>query len=202
MKPLIVAATRFEILETIPLLDEYNIPYVITGVGMTATAYNLTKYLSKNLDTSIVINVGIAGAFDKHMKLGEVISIHTDSFYELGAEDDEDFIPIHILGFGQNTYHARFSKDLGLLSYESITVNKIHGNDHSINKVHKLFPTVKIENMEGAAVFYTCAQENIDCIQIRAISNYVEKRNKSNWDIDLALKNLNNWLKNFITENY
>jgi futalosine hydrolase len=48
--------------------------------------------------------------------------------------------------------------------------------------------------MEGAAVFYVAQQEKIPALQIRAISNLVEKRNKDNWDIPLAIKNLNEWL--------
>ena len=45
--------------------------------------------------------------------------------------------------------------------------------------------------MEGAAFFYVCLQEKIPFLQIRSISNYVEKRNKSNWNIPLAIDNLN-----------
>jgi futalosine hydrolase len=45
--------------------------------------------------------------------------------------------------------------------------------------------------MEGAAFFYACQQVNARCIQIRAVSNYVEKRNRDNWQIGLAIKNLN-----------
>ena len=36
-----------------------------------------------------------------------------------------------------------------------------------------------------------CEQFAIPCIQIRAISNKVEKRNTENWNLDLAISNLN-----------
>jgi futalosine hydrolase len=48
--------------------------------------------------------------------------------------------------------------------------------------------------MEGAAFFYACEEANVDGLQVRAISNYVEKRNKENWNLALAVKNLNDWL--------
>jgi futalosine hydrolase len=48
--------------------------------------------------------------------------------------------------------------------------------------------------MEGAAFFYACEEANVAALQVRAISNYVEKRNKENWNMPLAVKNLNNWL--------
>jgi futalosine hydrolase len=40
---------------------------------------------------------------------------------------------------------------------------------------------------------------NVPCVQIRAISNFVEKRNKSNWDIGIAIENLNKELHHFLS---
>jgi futalosine hydrolase len=203
MKPLIVAATRFEILDSIPLLEEKQIPYLITGVGMTATAYALGKTFAQQQAISLVLNVGIAGSFDKNIPLGEVLEIRSDSFYELGAEDGDEFLNIEDLGFGKSTYHNINSLiALQLPTYDAITVNRVHGNETSIEKVLLKYPNVKVESMEGAGVFYACEQEGIPCVQIRAISNYVERRNKETWEIDLALKYLNDWLQKFILENY
>ena len=110
---------------------------------------------------------------------------------------------IEELGFGKGTYHnINTSIDLKLPKHEAITVNKVHGNEKTIQKVLIKYPNVKVESMEGAAVFYACEQEGMPCAQIRAISNYVERRNKASWQIDLAFKNLNNWLQKFLLENY
>jgi futalosine hydrolase len=77
-------------------------------------------------------------------------------------------------------------------------VNKVHGNSLSIeNLIKRLDP--EIESMEGAAVFYCCEKMSIPAIQVRAISNYVEPRNKDNWKIGLAVKNLNAWAIDFLT---
>ena len=66
---------------------------------------------------------------------------------------------------------------------------KVHRNEKSIELVtSNLHPD--IESMEGAAFFYVCMMEKIPCVQLRAISNYVERRNKNNWNIPLSLKNL------------
>lgn len=202
MKPLIVAATRFEISPSIPLLEELDIPYLITGVGMTATAYALGKALALAHAYAEVINVGIAGSFRRELPLGTVVSITQDTFYELGAEDDDNVLSIEELGFGKGTYFSSSSKDLYLASYAAITVNRVHGNDRSIALCQAKYPHVAIESMEGAAVFYACTQEQLPCIQVRAISNYVERRDKSAWKIDSAITNLNNWLQKFIRENY
>ncbi|HSN50370.1 MAG TPA: hypothetical protein VLR52_03985, partial [Bacteroidales bacterium] len=57
-----------------------------------------------------------------------------------------------------------------------------------------------IESMEGAAFFYACFMENVRCMQIRSISNRVEERDKSRWNLDLAFKNLNKTLLNLLNE--
>ena len=54
--------------------------------------------------------------------------------------------------------------------------------------------------MEGAACFMVCEKFNIPCMQIRAISNKVEKRNKTIWDMPLAIKNLNTKVQQIIDE--
>jgi len=54
--------------------------------------------------------------------------------------------------------------------------------------------------MEGAAFFYVCQLQKIPHIQIRSISNYVEPRNRANWNISLAIKNLNEVLWKLIQQ--
>ena len=84
-----------------------------------------------------------------------------------------------------------------LKKVKGITVNTIHGNDTSISKVIELYnPT--IETMEGAAFFAACENNINNFLQIRAISNYVEKRDKANWQMPLAIQNLNDFLITFL----
>jgi futalosine hydrolase len=86
-----------------------------------------------------------------------------------------------------------------LKQVRAITVNKVHGNDDSIMKTSLLL-SPQIESMEGAAFFYVCMKMNIPCIQIRAISNYVERRNRENWNIPLALESLKNTSVSLLNE--
>ena len=46
--------------------------------------------------------------------------------------------------------------------------------------------------------FQVCEKFNIPCLQIRSVSNKVEKRDLQKWDIDLAVKNLNEELEKII----
>ena len=205
-KLLIVAATNLEVAQ---VFEHFNLPdgdfieqatfdLLITGVGMTATAFALGKHLKSSYH--LVLNVGIAGSFDQQLPLGSVVSIGTDTFSELGAEDHDQFIPINVLGFGNNRFES--TQDLpGLPKLDGITVNTVHGNDQRIAKVQSMF-NVQTESMEGAAVFYACNAMNVPCAQARAISNYVTPRAKEDWKVGLAINNLNSWLIQFITDRY
>lgn len=204
MKLLIVAATKAEIA---PVYEHFNLPdrhfiqqptfdILITGVGMTATAFALGKYLNNTYH--LVINVGIAGSFDKELDLGSLVNIYEDTFAELGAEDHDEFISVKELGFGEITYHTNYDL-VGLPKVKGITVNKVHGNVESINAmIKRLAP--QTESMEGAAVLYACNLNHLPCVQVRSISNYVEPRAKENWKIGLAIQNLNEWLIGFISQ--
>lgn len=209
MKILIVAATRAEISK---LYTHFELPeanfvetpqfdLLVTGVGMTATAFALGQHL--HTAYTLVVNLGIAGCYDWKFPLGTVLSISEDTFSELGAEDKEEFLTIDTLGFGKSQYQARqaletihFSK---LPQVRGITVNKVHGNKNSIKAIEQRLQPVT-ESMEGAAVFYSCEQLNIACIQVRSISNYVEERHRESWKIGLAIKNLNDWAIEFLTK--
>jgi futalosine hydrolase len=207
MKILLVAATKTELIDVFAHFNLPNqdfVPHVefdilITGVGITATAFALGKNL--NNEYNLVLNVGIAGSFDRQIALGSLVNIVEDTFADLGAEDNDLFLTLDDLNLGkityQSTYNTSYSKTAQLQKVKGITVNKAHGNIKSINFIKQKFnPTT--ESMEGAAVFYACAASQLPCLQIRSISNYVSSRDKSTWEIQLAIKNLNIWVINFI----
>ena len=205
MKTLVVAATKAELtflyqhfnLQEGDFIEERNFDILITGVGMVATAYALGKHLSYKYN--LVLNLGIAGCFDRQMELGSLVNITHDTFAELGAEDGENFLTITDLGFGENTFTSESRVEVNLPKVYGVTVNRVSGNEKNIrNLLERLNP--KTESMEGAAVLFACQQEKIDCLQIRSISNYVEARNKDKWKIGLAIKNLNDWAIAFLSD--
>jgi len=199
MKILIVAATTLELDPISQSLSdtEHQLDSLVTGVGMTATAFALGRQFAQHT-YDLAINVGLAGAFDSALELGTVVQVKEDQFSELGAESKDGFIPLDQMGIGEeiearrNKFQFMATADLPdgtLQEVRGITVNAVHGKEESIREIKdRLNP--QVESMEGAAFFYACEQFGILAMQIRAISNRVEKRNKSNWKIDLALRNL------------
>lgn len=197
---LIVSATEDEIEQTVKWVAEnhHSVSFCITEPGVPAVVFNLTRHLM-NENYSLVINAGIAGCFNDGIQTGEVVEAVSDCFADLGAEDGEEFIHISEMGFNMQAeafknYFFPVSAlpviDSGLRKVKSITVNKVHGHEPSIQKIRERF-NPDIESMEGAAVAFVCREFHIPCMQIRSISNRVEKRDKSKWEIEKAANALN-----------
>ena len=190
-RTLIVAATEIEVKGLMSSLKEdEEFEFLITGVGMINTCFILTKRLSIG-GVDKVVNVGIAGAFDKKLELGQVVQIVTERFSEFGAEDNGSFLKadeMNLMSASDLDFktHLRFS---GLEELRGITVNTIHGEEQSIRKVVDLF-NPEVESMEGAAVALVAEKFGVEWAQIRAISNYLEPRNRDSWQIELAINKL------------
>ena len=189
MEVLIVAATELEVVSE----NVRNFPVLITGVGMVNTAINLTKELIKS-DYDLVINMGIAGSFSDDVKIGDVVEVVEDTFSEIGFVDGDKFS--EFTDFRIKTAYSVKSKT-NLRKAKGVTINTVHGKEDSITEIVNRINS-DIETMEGASVFKVCEELYVSCMQIRAISNNVEIRNKDNWDIDLAIRNLNSEVEKII----
>lgn len=185
----------------------HSIDVLITGVGILPTAFWLGKTLS-NGNYDLAINCGVAGSFSNSLALGEVVNITEDYLIEAGAEDENNFISLEGLDLLdakdfpntasgiKSTYDFENPALTSIKKVNGITVNKVHGNTTSIHRDMALYHSVHgkpvvTESMEGAAFMFACINEKIPCVQLRAISNYVEKRNTANWKMDLAITNIN-----------
>lgn len=198
MKLLVVAATIEEIEQSIDFLNNKKINFLVTGVGMLATAHKLTKYLT-NKKIDLIINVGVGGILNTTDNLGEVYQVAEDYIYDFGAEDNDSFIPIESLGFGNSLFKEKipntFLNNQTVKKVTGITSNKVHGNKKTIIELQKRHTGTIIESMEGAAVFYIAEQEQTNCLQFRSSSNYIEPRNRNTWKIKEAITNLNLFLQ-------
>jgi futalosine hydrolase len=208
MHILLVAATENEIApilkelsflqEVNPNLRNYlfqslNVDVLVTGVGMTSTAFHLGKTLGRGYD--FALNAGLAGSFNRNLALGDVVQVIEDCFSELGAEDGMDFIPVTALNLSADNLVQNHNSSpnpvlAAMPGVNGITVNTVHGDERSIERACNRFHPI-VETMEGAAFLFACLFENIPCAQVRSVSNYVERRNREAWNIPLALSKLN-----------
>jgi len=212
MNILIVAATWMEVKLLIEEFDylgekshflkqykfaEIKIDILISGIGTTFTTFHLTETL-KNSNYNFVINVGIAGSLMSDLSIGEIVNVVSEEFADLGIEKNNEFLTLFESGFmDSNDYPfeqgiLKATNNNGLCDFKKvrgITTNKSHGRESSIAEINQKF-SAHVESMEGAAVFYVCNWLGVSCCQIRAISNFVEPRDSSKWNIPLALENL------------
>lgn len=216
MKILIIAATKLEINSlsefynnNIKSKTAHQLDFLIAGIGSVSSTYELNKYLARN-KTDLIINIGIAGAFTKKLAIGEVVQVVSDTFADLGIDDNgvyksiyrEQLVNPNEFPFqnGIMYNHSDIAKNTSAIkSVNGITLNTVSGSEKKIQALKKLY-NADIETMEGAAIFFTCLKENLDFIQIRSISNYIEPRNKENWQIEKAIDNLQQYIIKFIKE--
>lgn len=178
---------------------------LITGVGLTATAYHLGRVLAMN-SFEKALNFGVAGAIDGSIPLGSVVEVVADEFADLGAEDNEDFISLFKMNLvelneppfvnGKLLPMEGWKCEGNLQKVSGASVNTVHGNLENIARF-KNRCSAQVESMEGAAFFYACAMVGVPSMQIRAISNYVEPRNRENWKLSEAIKSLSIYLKQY-----
>ena len=211
MKLLITAATDNELLaaQEIIAVSNHQITCATTGIGVTATAYHTTKLLlSESFD--LAINIGIAGSFTKVYPIGAVVCPVKEYFGDSGVQTPAGFSSLFdekllsentfpfVDGALKNNLSAELLEKIQTISQVTgLTVQMASGEQQRIDELWQRFGA-EIETMESAAFFYVCLSQKIPFFALRAISNKVEVRDKTAWNIPLALQNLQNTLKQFL----
>ena len=204
MNCLLIAATAKEIA---PFLEYYRnnnkslqVDVLITGIGLTATSYHLTKQINLKRPR-LVLQAGVAGCFNKQLALGTVVTVKQDTIADESVIElkklktlfDLKLVPPNQFpykkGWLVNTDVALIKKTR-LKAVKGISVNQITSSGQKIRVYEKKFAPV-VESMEGAALHYVCLMEKIPFLQLRGLSNYVGERNKKKWNMKDSINNLN-----------
>ncbi|MEZ4773156.1 MAG: futalosine hydrolase [Bacteroidia bacterium] len=173
-----------------------------TGIGMVNTAFHLGKYLAVH-QPDMAVNFGIAGSFDYARRLGSVVEVVSDTFSELGAATPEKFLDLQAMGFPLMEHAGKLwfnrlenpaPSALDIVQVKGITVNTVHGDPAAIEVVRKRW-SPEIETMEGGAFFHAMIHSEIPFFAFRGISNYVELRDRSKWQIPLAAEQVQRFIK-------
>lgn len=186
---------------------EHEIHFLLTGAGMVATTYHLAKKFHEHT-YDLAIQAGIAGSISRDISIGEVVAISDEYFADMGADDNGKFIDTFSLGLADKDAHPFEQGHLpnrsdnipqDIKSLPGITVNTVTGSRSTALTKAEKHPNA-VETMEGAAFHYVCLSGEIPFMQLRGISNYVEKRDKDSWDINLAVSNLNTYLLGYLNK--
>jgi futalosine hydrolase len=208
MSILLCAATEFEIMPTIEFIKEKklaDINILITGVGLTATTYQLTKTVCTQ-KPKFILQAGVAGCLDKQLALGKVVAVKNEMIGDLGVEENGRFVSLFDLKLndknslpwtnGQLRNNNEMLQQTGLPTVDSVSINEISTNTQKIGYYRNL--GAAIESMEGAALHYVALLQNVPFLQLRSLSNFVGERDKTKWKMAEAIASLNYELQKII----
>lgn len=181
----------------------HNVDALVTGVGAVPTTFFLTKEAKYY---QLIINVGIAGSYNPIYPIGSVVCINEDAFGDYGIDDrgifkslcDANINAKDEFPFLGDALHnpwlknAFFKTELPLV--KGITLSTASGSEEAIRKIKERW-NADVETMESASVFYVCRLMDIKFVCLRSISNMVEPRDRSKWDLKNAINNLTKEVK-------
>ncbi len=175
---------------------------LVSGVGLMETTLRLTRFLCQtDQKVHAVINFGVGGAFWQpsgcpQPQLQDICFAEREVIGDLGIclADGVEYLDPALTG------DLAFPLDVNLLgvgreiltgcgaSYFSgtfVTVNSVTATRSRGDMLQARWQGL-CENMEGAAVARVCSEFTIPCLELRAIANFVEDRNRECWRLQEA----------------
>ncbi len=163
------------------LFQRDGVRSIISGVGLTATAYSTMKAIQQH-QPSLLILAGIAGMYPHaDLAIGDVVLVASEVEADLGFFTPQGF-----------THLAHLPLDMDFVRRHTLPCHHLPADapfalarSASLNAALAPFIDsrgVDIENMEGAAFFHVCREEQVPFLQLRAISNVV-KPGHDDWDM-------------------
>ncbi len=196
-----------------------EVVYMISGMGKVNASHAATVLIEKFSPRMIILfGVGGAYP-SSGLEEGDIAVAEKEVYGDEGVLTGDgfrgtDFIGIPLVKQGGKRYFNEFplNKKLVEIAVESslrvihpplarggkggvkvksgtfVTVSTCTGTRKRATELRKRFGAV-CENMEGASVAHICALYGAPMIEIRGISNVVENRDKSKWEMRLAAEN-------------
>ncbi|MFZ5798282.1 MAG: futalosine hydrolase [Thermodesulfobacteriota bacterium] len=202
---LVTAATDLEMGPLLSVFRHESVVNLVTGIGPVETAVRLSSWLHGNAGTiSSVVNIGVAGAYIQPRRgdtpeLLDICLAEREVLGDLGVCLGDRIEPVagkKLRPPGvfemDGDLLARAEKALAAerLSYFRgvfVTVSCASGTARRGEMLARRHQGL-CENMEGAAVARVCKEFALPCLELRCISNLVEDRDTSRWQLGGACR--------------
>lgn len=187
-----------------------------TGIGSVNTAQALTVALQE-ISPEFVLQIGIGGAYlSSGLDKGDLALATEENYGDLGVITSAGWSPADEIGIPvlstDRDYYNTYPLDPALVARAQhileqsgecamqgpfVTVQQCTGREDIGNELAARFNAM-CENMEGAAAAHVCTLYAVPFLELRAISNLVEDRNKDAWDIPGAVQRVQIAAQKFI----
>ncbi|QJQ05777.1 purine phosphorylase [Undibacterium piscinae] len=169
---------------------------IVSGVGLTATAVATLRAIQQDRP-DVLILAGVAGMYPHApFKIGDVLLVESEVEGDLGFFTPEGFVhmahlPLDMEFERRHTLHCpHLPADAPFPLARSASLNAAMAPFIDSSELD-------IENMEGAAFFHVCQQENQRFLELRAVSNLV-KIGDDQWDMQGSVRAMTDGLHQLI----
>lgn len=219
MKVVITSATAYECQMIKNRIDElyttqsgrFRLSFHKSGVGLLPSSFSIQKMIQEQRP-DLVIQAGISGTFTTDVSITQVVAVRNECLGDVGVEENGTFTDVFDMQLeNENEFpfiHKRLENPwlgqynlLQLKEVPAVTINEISTRPDRIGTLQHKYGAA-IESMEGAALHYVGLATNTPFIQMRAISNFVGERDKTNWRMQEALDNLTTIILQYIDKLY
>lgn len=167
-----------------------DVELLMTGVGPVEASAAVAAALARR-SYDLVVNAGIAGAFDGAAQIGDGVVVAEDSM-ELVLEDGAELA----LPQGASIVNSARSDaslvarllDRGFPPLRGITVAHVTCTDATARRLSQR--GAQVESMEGFAVLRAAERAGIPAIEVRGVSNRCGNRDASGWDFAAGVRGL------------
>jgi futalosine hydrolase len=202
-------------------LKNHNIRLMVSGPGMVNTIQAMTACI-ENSKPSLIIQTGCAGAFlESGLTLGDIGIASDEVDIHLGIEPVSQYnavqeLPFPVLIKNNTAYKNRYechkvltdsaynilvkklqSKRIQVKKGPFITVSTITSTEQKAARLFHHYSAI-MEAMEGAGAAHLSMYYDIPFLEIRAVSNIVGEREKSEWNLPLACERSNDAVMSFL----
>lgn len=168
-----------------------DVTTLFTGVGPVEASCAVTAALCQ-ARYRLVINAGLAGAFDGTARIGDGVIVSEDAM-ELALEDGA---ALNLPGGEAIVDTARSDSALvarlgskGFSALRGVTVSRVTSTDETARRLAAEL-AAQVESMEGFAALRAAELAGVPAIQVRGISNRCGARESSGWDFAAGIAGL------------
>lgn len=175
---------------------------LLTGIGPTSTAINLTRFLERETPQAVVM-IGCGGSYpNSGLRVGDLALATEEIFGDLGVMTDQRFLPLDQLEIPLTPPPVqRISLENDLMQAVAallrtaladqpnrlrcgplVTVSTCSGQPRLSRELEARTGGI-CENMEGAAAAQACALYRLPFLELRGISNPTGTRDPEQWDL-------------------